>query len=132
RIVYRTLDSEALSRLVDTGIIGLTLLLGMIASIFVVAKRAVGSPSLERASVGLAVAAAAMAYGVLEVLFDTTSFPPPPYRPLSRAGFLAAMGPEPGPRSSPRADDHGLPARHVVRTHRPPGRLEQPTHGAAH
>jgi hypothetical protein len=92
---YRILDSEILSRLVDSGIIGLLSLVFMLVCIVAGARGLIKSRHPVWAPPALAVAAAAIAFLVLCFLFDVSSFPHTPYILLSLAGLLAVMLSEP-------------------------------------
>jgi len=102
-VAYRILDSEILSRLVDSGIIGLLSLVFMLVCIVAGARGLIRSRHPVWAPPALAVAAAAIAYLVLAFLFDVSSFPHTPYILVTLAGLLAVMlsQPEEEPRSGP-------------------------------
>jgi hypothetical protein len=132
-VSYRILDSEILSRLVDTGILGLLALVLMVASIVFAARRPIRSRVVGEASAGLAVAAAAVAFLVLAFLFDVTSFPHTPYILLSLAGLLAVVAkPEeswpPPPPAERKVDDRPAvvtPARRTTRGPVPEGAVSR-------
>jgi hypothetical protein len=88
-INYRVLDSDMLSRLVDTGVLGIVAFLFLLGCIISSARRVLRHGDRARAPNALAVAAAAVAYFVLMFLFDVSSFPHVPYILLSLAGLLA-------------------------------------------
>jgi hypothetical protein len=90
-ISYRVLDSEVLSRIVDTGILGFLSLVLMVVSIVVAARGLIRSRHPVWSPPALAVAAAAIAFLVLAFLFDVTSFPHTPYILMSLAGLLAVI-----------------------------------------
>jgi hypothetical protein len=102
-VAYRILDSEILSRLVDSGIIGLLSLVFMLVCIVAGARGLIRSRHPVWAPPALAVAAAAIAFLVLAFLFDVSSFPHTPYILMSLAGLLAVMLSQPAeePRSGP-------------------------------
>jgi hypothetical protein len=102
-VAYRILDSEVLSRLVDSGVIGLLSLVFMLVCIVVGARGLITSRHPVWAPPALAVAAAAIAFLVLAFLFDVSSFPHTPYILMSLAGFLAVMLSQPAeePRPGP-------------------------------
>ena len=87
---YRTLDSDILNRLIDTGILGVCAFIFMLGCIISVARRVMRSGDRARAPAALAVAGSVVAYFVLCFLFDVSSFPHVPYILFSAAGLLAA------------------------------------------
>jgi hypothetical protein len=92
---YRILDSEILSRLVDTGGLGLLSLVIMLATIVWSARGPIRSRHPVVAPPALAVAAASVAFLVLALLFDVSSFPHTPYILMSLAALLAVVIREP-------------------------------------
>ena len=90
-MAFRILDSEILSRLVDSGIIGLLSLIFMLVCIVLAARGLIKSRHPVWAPPALSVAAAAVAFLVLAFLFDVSSFPHTPYILMSLAGLLAVM-----------------------------------------
>jgi hypothetical protein len=90
-VSYRILDSEILSRIVDTGILGLLFYLLMIVSFILAARSLIRSRHPVWSPPALAVAASAVAFLVVSFLFDVTSFPHTPYIMFSLAGLLAAI-----------------------------------------
>ena len=97
---FRVLDSDVLSRLVDTGVIGLLALIMMPLAILFVARGPIRARHAEWSPPALAIAAAAVSFLVVEFLFDVSSFPHAPYILMTLAGFLAvivARDPEPPP-----------------------------------
>ncbi len=86
---YRVLDSEFLSRVVDTGIVGTLALVFMLLSIVFAARPLITKSDPVGSPVALMVAASAVAYLVLTFLFDVSSFPHVPYILLALAGLLA-------------------------------------------
>jgi hypothetical protein len=102
-VAYRVLDSEVLSRLVDTGVLGLMSLFFMLLCIVMSARELIRSRDPVWAPPALAVAAAAIAFLVLAFLFDVSSFPHTPYILMSLAGLLAVTLSQPVQerRSSP-------------------------------
>jgi hypothetical protein len=125
-VAYRVLDSEILSRLVDSGVIGLLSLVFMLVCIVLGARGLIRSRHPVWAPPALAVAAAAVAFLVLSFLFDVSAFPHTPYILMSLAGLLAVMLSEPAeePRRGPA--HLGANARRP-RTLRPPPRRGSPT-----
>lgn len=100
---YRILDNELLGRLIEIGVLGLISYLVMIVTIVVVALPAIRARG-EDAHMALSVAAAAICFLVVSVLFDVMSFPHCPYILLWMAALLAASrardhspGTEPAP-----------------------------------
>src|SRR5690606_18313012 len=87
----RILDSDLLMRLVEAGVIGLAAFLALIWAVAACAARIARSRDPVRAGPGMAIAAAAVAFGVLTAFFDEWSFPHAPYVFLTLAGLLAAM-----------------------------------------
>jgi hypothetical protein len=87
---YRTLDSDILNRVVDTGILGTCAFVFMLLCIVTVARRLIRGrdPTLE--PIALAAVASTVAYFVLCFLFDVSSFPHVPYILFSLAGLIAA------------------------------------------
>ena len=73
-VAYRILDSEILSRLVDSGVIGLLSLIFMLVCIVLAARGLIRSRHPVWAPPALSVAAAAVAFLVLAFLFDVSSF----------------------------------------------------------
>jgi O-antigen ligase len=90
-VSYRILDSEILSRIVDTGILGLLFYLLMIVSFVLAARALIRSRHPVWSPPALTVAASAVAFLVVSFLFDVTSFPHTPYIMFSLAGLLAAI-----------------------------------------
>jgi len=90
-VSYRILDSEILSRIVDTGILGLLSLVLMIVVIVGSARRLIRWRHSIWSPPALAVAAAAVAYLVLAFLFDVSSFPHTPYILMSLTALLAVV-----------------------------------------
>jgi hypothetical protein len=88
---YRILDSEVLTRLVDSGIVGLLFYVLMLVSVLLAARFLIRSQHERWAPYALAVAAATVAFFVLSFLFDVMVFPHTPYALLSLAALLAAM-----------------------------------------
>lgn len=109
-VTYRVLDSEILSRLVDSGVIGLGSLVFMLMCIVAAARPLIRSRHATWAPPALAVAGAAIAFLVLAFLFDASSFPHTPYILMSLAGLLAVMVSQPTEESRPAP-------RHVAEAH---------------
>jgi hypothetical protein len=88
---YRILDSDVLTRLVESGLVGLITFLLIMATVVAVAAPIIRSRHPSRAPPALAIAAAATAFFVLCALFDVLSFPHVPYLFLAMAGLLAVI-----------------------------------------
>ena len=88
---YRVLDNDLLTRLVESGIVGLVAFILMVVMIIAVAAPIIRSRDPARASPALAIAAAAAPFLVLSVLFDIMSFPHAPYILLTLAGLLSVI-----------------------------------------
>ena len=115
------LDSEILSRIVDTGVLGLLSFFLMLVAIVFAASGTIRSRHPVWAPPALAVAAAAVAYMVLAFLFDVSSFPHTPYILMSLAGLLAVIVSPPEEEAAPPrpADRHGVPRRIAPQQRRP-------------
>jgi hypothetical protein len=117
---YRILDSEMLSRVVDTGILGALALIFMLMAIVFACRRTINARDPVWSLPMLAVAAAAVAFLVFTFLFDVTSFPHVPYILLSLAGLAAVIvsgEPDPAPARPVRRLKRPAAARRPV--HRP-------------
>jgi hypothetical protein len=97
---YRILDNELLTRLVESGIVGVLAFILIIVTIVGVAAPIIRSRNPSRAPPALAIAAAAVPFLVLSALFDEMSFPHAPYALLTLAGLLAVLASEPSPAES--------------------------------
>ncbi|HEY2054178.1 MAG TPA: O-antigen ligase family protein [Solirubrobacterales bacterium] len=97
---YRILDNELLTRLVESGIVGVLAFILIIVTIVGVAAPIIRSRDPSRAPPALAIAAAAVPFLVLSGLFDEMSFPHAPYVLLTLAGLLAVLASEPSPAES--------------------------------
>ena len=87
---YRILDSEILSRTIETGVLGLLAFLMLPVAVLATARRLVASRDPTISSVGLIGASIAVAFVVLALLFDELSFPHVPYVFLYMTGLVAA------------------------------------------
>lgn len=119
---YRILDSDMLSRLVDTGIVGVLSVIFMLLSIVIAGRSLIARRDPEYSAPTLAVAAAAVAFLVLMFLFDVTSFPHVPYILFAMAALAAvvvadAAEPE-APSRRPRHYRRPVPARSPARPQR--------------
>jgi hypothetical protein len=106
---FRVLDSDVLSRLVDTGIVGLLTLLLMPISILLVARGLIRARDARWSPPALTIAAAAVSFLVVEFLFDVSSFPHAPYILMTLAGALAVIV----ARGSPVDEPSGGPGGHA-------------------
>lgn len=97
---YRILDNELLTRLVESGIVGVLAFILVIVTIVGVAAPIIRSRDPARAPPALAIAAAAVPFLVLSALFDEMSFPHAPYALLTLAGLLAVLVSDPSPAES--------------------------------
>jgi hypothetical protein len=105
---YRILDNELLTRLVESGIVGVLAFILVIVTIVGVAAPIIRSRDPSRAPPALAIAAAAVPFLVLSALFDEMSFPHAPYALLTLAGLLAVLAAEQG--GAKAIDRRRLPA----------------------
>jgi hypothetical protein len=116
---YRVLDSEILSRLVDTGIIGELSFALMLLSIVLAARGVIRGRHPLWGPPALAVASSAVAFFVLAFLFDVTSFPHVPYILLSLAGLVAVAVQPDEPDDGQEPQTPRVRSRHAARTHTP-------------
>jgi hypothetical protein len=93
---HRILDNDLLTRLVESGIVGLVAFILIVVTIIAVAAPVIRSRDPARAPPALAIAAGAAPFLVLAALFDIMSFPHAPYILLTLAGFLAVIVGEAG------------------------------------
>ena len=108
---YRILDNELLTRLVESGIVGVLAFILIIFTIVGVAAPIIRSRDPARAPPALAIAAAAVPFLILSALFDEMSFPHAPYALLTLAGLLAVIAAEPPTAESLDRRDLTEPAR---------------------
>jgi hypothetical protein len=87
---YRILDMELLGEVIEVGIVGLLLYLGMAIVVVALARAPIRARGPD-APVALAAAAAAVAFVVVSALFDVMSFPHTPYIFLFMAALLAVI-----------------------------------------
>jgi hypothetical protein len=113
-VSYRILDSEVLKRLIDSGILGLIALVGLLMTIIVVASRPIRMRHPQWSPPALVAAPAAVAYLLLAFLFDVGSFPHAPYILMCIAGLLAAAIGARREWSPPRPTDVQMPRREVA------------------
>ena len=118
---YRILDSEILSRTVETGILGLAAFLLIPISVILVARKTVSERDPRWAPAALCGVSAAVCMLVLATLYDVMALPHGPCVFLYLAGLaVAVVGPGSAISPPPAARDH------AVRAHR--GRLQRPAH----
>jgi hypothetical protein len=118
---YRILDSEILSRTVETGILGLVAFLLIPISVILVARKTVSQRDPRWAPAALCVVAAAVCMLVLATLYDVMAVPHVPCVFLYLAGLAVAvvgLGSEAAPPPAAR--------EHTVRVHT--GRTQRPVH----
>jgi O-antigen ligase len=72
---YRLLDSEILSRVIETGVIGLLAFLGIAVTVVLAGRRTIARRESEFASHALVGAVAGVVFVVVSTLFDVTAFP---------------------------------------------------------
>ena len=107
---YRILDNDLLTRLVESGIVGLVTFVLIIVVIIAVAAPIIRSRDPARAPPALAIAAGAAPFLVLSALFDIMSFPHAPYILFTLAGLLAVIAS--ADRRRPRAPDRDASTLH--------------------
>jgi hypothetical protein len=114
---YRILDSEILSRTVETGVLGLVAFLLIPLSVILVARKTVARRDPKSAPAALCGVAAAVCFIVSSTLYDLTSFPHGTCTFLYIAGLVAVVvGPkETAEGASPTDREHGRRI-HRVRT----------------
>ncbi len=103
---YRILDSEILTRTIETGVLGLIAFLLVGVSVVLCSRRAIASRDPSSAPIALIGASIAVAFLVIATLYDTLSFPHPMYIFLYMVGFVTVMLPSrasPGRRPLSRA-----------------------------
>jgi hypothetical protein len=119
---YRILDSEILSRVLETGVVGLAAFLLIGISVVLAARSTIAARDPTFAPLALMGAAAAVGFLVASALFDALGFPHATYIFLYMAGLVAvvvARDKETVARP-PRDDDGRL---HGVRSRAPLGAL---------
>jgi hypothetical protein len=131
-VSYRILDSEMLNRLLDTGLLGVLALFGMLVAIIVAANRLIrtGRPALSTPA--LVAAPAAVAYGVLAFLFDVGSFPHAPYTLMCIAGLLAVTVAGRDEERSQQAEEQRPVQRYIGYGASDPDRVARAERGGAH
>ena len=87
---YRILDMELLGEVIEVGVVGLLVYLGMVITVVALARPLIRARGPD-APVALAVAAAAVSFLVVSMLFDVMSFPHSPYIFVFMAAFLAVI-----------------------------------------
>jgi O-antigen ligase len=112
---YRILDSEILSRAVETGVLGLVAFLLIGFSVIFAARRTIADRDPTYSRLALIGTAVAVCFMVVATLYDVLSFPHATYIFLYMAGLVTVVvgrRPEhPGPR--PPALEHAGPDRRV-------------------
>jgi hypothetical protein len=89
--IHRVLDSDVLSRVVETGVVGLAAFALMGLCVVLCARAPIRSRHPTWAPVALAGAGAAVAFLVVATLFDVMAFPHAPYIFLCMAAMLAVI-----------------------------------------
>ena len=118
---YRILDSEILSRTIETGILGLAAFLLIPISVILVARKTVSQRDPRWAPAALCGVSAAVCMLVLATLYDVMALPHGPCVFLYLAGLaVAVVGPGSAILPPSAARDH------AVRAHR--GRPQRPAH----
>ena len=131
-ISYRILDSEMLNRLLDTGVLGVLALFGMLLTIVLAAGRLIRTHRPELSQPALVAAPAAVAYGVLTFLFDVGSFPHAPYILMCIAGLLAVtVAGHDSERARPAEEQRPVP-RYIEHGAPDPDRVARAERGGAH
>jgi hypothetical protein len=120
---YRILDNELLTRLVESGIVGLIAFVLIVVTIIAVAAPIIRSRDPARAPIALAIAAGAMPFLVLAALFDIMSFPHAPYILLTLAGLLAVIAGD--RRGEPQGSQAPGPARRDLQWPKPADEAER-------
>ena len=87
---YRALDNQYLGLLVETGSLGVAAYLLMVVGVGAVAHSVIKSRDPVRGPPALAIAAAAVAFGVASAFYDVLAFPHVPYLFLFMAGLAVA------------------------------------------
>ena len=103
---YRILDSEILTRTIETGVIGLVAFLMVGVSVVLAARPTIIGRDPTYSSVALIGAAAAVCFLVVSALFDVLAFPHATYIFLIMAGLVAvvvARDPQPVPKRERRS-----------------------------
>jgi hypothetical protein len=107
---YRVLDSDVLSRVVETGVLGLLTFFAIGISVVLTARRTIAARDPTYSPVALIGAAAAVCFLVASALFDVLGFPHAPYIFLYLTGLVAvvvARDPEPDPVPTAPERAHG-------------------------
>jgi hypothetical protein len=110
---YRILDSEILSRIVETGVIGLAAFLMVLLSVVLAARKLASGRDPLRAPVALCGVAAAVCFLVVSTLYDSMAYPHGTYVFLYFAGLVAVVATgrrdEPMDDSRPADDERSEP-----------------------
>lgn len=97
---YRILDSEILSRTIETGVLGLGAFLLVGVAVVAASRRTIASRDPAAAPVALIGASIAVAFLVISTLYDELSFPHPMYIFLYMVGFVTVILQAHDPRSA--------------------------------
>jgi hypothetical protein len=111
---YRILDSEILSRVVETGVLGLLAFLSISLTVILSSRRTIAGRDPRWAPTALCGTAAAVGFLTVSTLMDVMAVPHGPYIFLYIAGLVSivvAKEPEPEPPPPPSRD-------HELREHR--------------
>jgi hypothetical protein len=89
----RIFDSQVLSSLIETGVIGLVAFWSMMLTVLAMARKLFSGPdrNSERARLALGLGVGAVGFLVSSFLYDTTAFPHGPYIFLSFAALVAVL-----------------------------------------
>ena len=99
---YRILDSEILSRLVETGVIGLLAFLSIGISVLFAARKTIAGRDPTYSHLALIGTAVAVSFLVVSTLYDVLSFPHATYIFLYMAGLVTVVvGRRPEPQPPP-------------------------------
>jgi hypothetical protein len=118
---YRILDSEVLSRAIETGVLGLATFLVIAISVILLVRKTVSARDPRWAPAALCGAGAAVCLLVLATLYDVMAVPHGPCVFLYLAGLAVAVvspGMRDGPLPSAAPSDHHV-RRHVTSPQRP-------------
>jgi O-antigen ligase len=96
-------------RLLETGVIGLTVFLTVGLSVVLAARKTIARRDRESAPIALVGAACAVCFLVMSTLFDLLSFPHATYVYLFLAGLVAAVLGEEGRPRAPAQGTTNLP-----------------------
>jgi O-antigen ligase len=100
---YRILDSEILTRLVDTGVLGLLAFLGIGLSVVFAARKTIARRDQQSSPVALVATAGAVCFLTVSTLYDVSGFPHATYVFLYIAGLgtvVLGRRPQPEPEAA--------------------------------